>query len=386
MKKVAIFIADNIYNRKGMMNAQLNRISHLKKISNFNIDVFTFQTYTTKLFKFSNSSLPKRLVINDISINIKWRKFSFIDYILTTKLHKKPIINNNWELKYMSEFKDYDLIIANSRNLGYLAYRLMLKYNIPYYVTWHGTDIHTAPFTNSYLFKKTKFVLEGAVLNFMVSKALLETSKKISSTANSIVLYNGVNNAFIKYSDSARYSLKDIKGVRGKKIVAFAGHLIEVKNPQLLPEIFNNVMKMYQQPIEFWIMGTGKMREYIEEKCKHYGLPLKMWGNIAAEEMPDMLNCVDVLVLPSRNEGLPLIAIEAIACGANAVGARVGGIPEVMGDENTFYHGDNFVSEISKRIAYMLCNNVVQKIPSCFTWEEIAVIENNIYLDYFKCE
>lgn len=83
-----------------------------------------------------------------------------------------------------------------------------------------------------------------------------------------------------------------------------------------------------------------------------------MWGNVPSHDMPSMLNCVDVLILPSRNEGLPLIAIEAIACGANAVGARVDGIPEAIGLENSFPHGTDFVENISNRVTYMLNNKV----------------------------
>ena len=106
-----------------------------------------------------------------------------------------------------------------------------------------------------------------------------------------------------------------------------------------------------------------------------------MWGNVPAENMPSMLNCVDVLILPSRNEGLPLIAVEAIACGANAVGAKVGGIPEAMGEENTFCHGGSFVENISDRIVFMLNNRVEQPLRPCFSWEETAKIENSIYTE-----
>ena len=383
--KIAIIIEDSIYNRKGMMNAELNRISHLLKIANYSIDVYSFQIYSgwfyRKLKGQNKIERPNDIEIDGIKINLKWRKFSLIDYILMNKLHRSPIINKNWQFKHISLFKQYDKIVANSTNSGRLALEIKRRYGIPYYVTWHGTDIHTAPFDSDYEFRMTKEILEGATLNFMVSKALLETSKRISDHANRIVLYNGVSNLFKKYEDSYRTILKKDKGVYGKKVVAFAGHLIEVKNPQLFPSIFKAVNDKYKSPIEFWIMGSGKMEDHVKSKCFEYNVPLKMWGNVPAENMPSMLNCVDVLILPSRNEGLPLIAVEAIACGANAVGAKVGGIPEAMGEENTFCHGESFVENISDRIVFMLNNRVEQPLRPCFSWEETAKIENSIYTE-----
>lgn len=387
-KKIAILIEDNIYNRKGMMNAELNRIIHLKRIATYVIDVYTFQTYNgwlvRKLRNQKKCDCPQSIVIDGININIKWNKFSLIDYFLSVKFKMRPLISRNWQFKYSSLFAGYDMIVANSTQMGDLSRIIKQKYDIPYFVIWHGTDIHSAPFVSKYQYCKTKRILLDAKLNFMVSEALQVTSKKIAPDALTMVLYNGVSSSFQRYNDSDRLRLRQEKGVEGKKVIAFAGHLIEVKKPQLFPEIFRSVLAKCSLPMEFWVMGTGKLGGYVESKCKEYNIPLKMWGNVPSHDMPSMLNCVDVLILPSRNEGLPLIAVEALACGANAVGARVGGIPEAMGLENTFPHGDDFVEDISERIVYMLNSKVEQVLLPCFSWEESAKIENDIYMEYLK--
>lgn len=369
-----------------MMNAELNRISHLLKVNSFHIDVFTFQLYPGWLTRLVSGTKkvvckPASVIIDEIPIKVFWRSFSLIDYFLSVKLHKSPLINKDWELKYLDYFKGYDLIVANSYQSGFLAYTIFKKYQIAYCVTWHGTDIHTAPFNNGYRMNKTRLILESATMNFMVSKALEATSKKISNTAKTMVLYNGVNSKFQCYPEYIRIKLREEKSVMNKKVVAFAGHLIEVKNPQLFPEIFKAVKDKYDGEIAFWIMGSGKMGNYVKAKCEEYDVPLTMWGNISAEDMPKMLNCVDVQILPSRNEGLPLIAAEAMACGANAVGAKVGGIPEVMGEENTFDHGVQFVDNISNRIVYMLSHKVNQPLAPHFSWSETAKIENDFYME-----
>lgn len=85
------------------------------------------------------------------------------------------------------------------------------------------------------------------------------------------------------------------------------------------------------------------------------------------------------MVLPSLNEGLPLVTVEALACGANAVGSCVGGIPEVLGEDNVFSLGDMFTYNIADRIVYLLNNRIEQKLKPCFSWERTAELESKIY-------
>ena len=89
-------------------------------------------------------------MMDGINVNIEWNKFSLIDYFLTVKFKMRPLFSRNWEFRYASKFDGYDLIVANSTSMGDLAYNISKKYGIPYYVIWHGTDIHSAPFDSQY--------------------------------------------------------------------------------------------------------------------------------------------------------------------------------------------------------------------------------------------
>ena len=128
----------------------------------------------------------------------------------------------------------------------------------------------------------------------------------------------------------------------------------------------------------FWIVGDGLLKDIVLDKMSVLGLNFVYWGGQPSDKMPDIFNCTDVLVLPSRNEGMPLVVLEAIACGANVVATDVGGIAEAIGSE--FCVGlECLVPNMAQRVSDLLYNPVPQYIPSGFSWEETAKKEYDIY-------
>lgn len=88
-------------------------------------------------------------------------------------------------------------------------------------------------------------------------------------------------------------------------------------------------------PLEAWIVGhgpqLGKLRAAAEQLGLGDGVKFlgrKRWGS----ELFSVMRQADVLVLPSRSEGLPLVLIEAMSQRLPVVATTVGGIPEIVQD------------------------------------------------------
>jgi glycosyltransferase involved in cell wall biosynthesis len=383
-KRVAVIFDEDIYCQRGMFNAIRNRIKHLKDIADFDIDVYVIGRYEPwyirKLRHTPKVEKVNSIELDNIKYNTLWYSFSLIDYLLEVKFHKAPIFTKLFYHRLANKIHGYDLISAHSTNCGLVALRISERDGIPFCVTWHGSDIHTSPFVNSLERVKVESILNSASCNFFVSDKLRNVGLTIAPHMKHKLLYNGRNKMFVKYSGDERKRLRGkYKVSEGVKTVAFVGNLLGVKNPQLLAPIFSAVNNLYDKELIFWVIGSGKMQEEVEKDCAQRGVACTFWGNQPADKMPEFMNCIDVLILPSRNEGLPLVVVEAIACGANVVGSDVGGIAEAIGKENVFPHGENFIDKISKRIVYMLNHNVEQTLSPDFEWENTAQKELDIY-------
>ena len=280
----------------------------------------------------------------------------------------------------MELLKGYDAVIAHSFCGGLFALMAHQRFGIQYYMTWHGSDVHTHPWRVPVILEDTRAVMESARCNYFVSKALLAASDKITENAFKQVLYNGVSEDFVRFSDADLSAARERYGLTvDDKVVAFVGNLSAVKNVLALPAIFAEVAKRYGAPLKFWIIGDGKLRKQLESVFSLSFRPsevsgeISFFGNLPSTDMPSIMNCIDVLVLPSLNEGLPLVCAEALSCGAAVVGSDVGGVAEVIGKDNVVPHGDSFVTGMADKIVSFLDGkSPSQTLPSEISWSLTA--------------
>ncbi|RJL20710.1 glycosyltransferase family 4 protein [Bailinhaonella thermotolerans] len=78
------------------------------------------------------------------------------------------------------------------------------------------------------------------------------------------------------------------------------------------------------------VAGEGPLRADLERGIAAGDLPVRLLGDRG--DVPDLLGAADVVVVPSRWEGQPLIVQEALRAGRPLVAADVGGIPGMVGE------------------------------------------------------
>jgi glycosyltransferase involved in cell wall biosynthesis len=86
-------------------------------------------------------------------------------------------------------------------------------------------------------------------------------------------------------------------------------------------------------PFRLEVFGDGSERGQLERRAKELGVDATFHGNVS--DVRDRIEHLDLFVLPSRGENLPVSILEAMAAALPVVATRVGGIPEEVDDART---------------------------------------------------
>lgn len=264
---------------------------------------------------------------------------------------------------------------------GMIAYLLKKKYDIPYVLTAHGTDIHTDPWRSPRVRARTVKVLEAADRVIFVSDFLRRTALQFGySGHNGLVIPNGI--------DPERFfpgGKRQIYGDPDTRVVGFVGTLTAVKNAHRLPLIFSEIARLLPGA-RFLVVGEGVLRAGIEAELVRRELWNRtlLTGQVGFNDVPRYLNEMDVLVLPSRSEGWPCVVLEAFACGVPVVGRRAGGIPEAIADGGLVVDpGEDFEKRFARAVYRLLQQPLdrasLVKRAAAFSWEHIVEREIAVY-------
>jgi glycosyltransferase involved in cell wall biosynthesis len=85
--------------------------------------------------------------------------------------------------------------------------------------------------------------------------------------------------------------------------------------------------------VELVLLGDGKARAACDEASSRSSGRIRVLGARPLREVPEWLAACDVLTLPSWNEGMPNVVLEALASGRRVVATRVGAVPDLLSSE-----------------------------------------------------
>lgn len=383
-KKIAIFFESTGGGNYGAQNATIERIKHLMALGIYDVDVYMLQQYPRllpRLLKRVKKIVkPNFVVVDGITIKILWYDFFLMDYLLEFKLGVLPLFRTLRFQQLAKLFQGYDLVSAHMLHCGEIAQIAKSQFDIPYTSTWHGSDIHSDPWRTKNIRNRTRGVIEDANMNLFVSQTLLDKSGDITDNGKKMVLYNGVDKTkFHPYSKEKKSWAQSKYGLQPSCYhIAFVGHLVPIKNVLSLPTIFEFIKNNISH-VRFHVAGDGPLLGQLQSLCHSRDIPMQFHGRLDKNEMADFYNAIDMMVLPSFNEGLPLVVVEARACGVEVVASRVGGIAEVIGIENTVSLDNDFSKNMAEKCLERYTSPTSGSLDKRFDWNQIALVESKIY-------
>jgi glycosyltransferase involved in cell wall biosynthesis len=152
-----------------------------------------------------------------------------------------------------------------------------------------------------------------------------------------IVVYNGVDQEIFIPAEN-QSALKARLGIQpADLVVGTVSSLYLHKGHRYLLQAVPLVLGAFPST-KFLIVGDGPLRKKLEGQAKDLNISAHLVFTGKRKDVPDLLSAMDVFVLPScSREGLGISIIEAMALEKPVVATEIGGIPEVVADEETGY-------------------------------------------------
>ncbi len=142
--------------------------------------------------------------------------------------------------------------------------------------------------------------------------------------------------------------------------------------------------------VKYYCVGQGEP-DYLQKVVKECGVEdqVVFAGAVSHDKVFELLDQCDIYVQSSLQEGLPRAMVEAMSRGCPVIGARTGGIPELIPNECVVRRKS--VSEIADKIKMMLDNGLRDYSETSINrardfQKEVLDERRNTYLDFVRTD
>jgi L-malate glycosyltransferase len=143
------------------------------------------------------------------------------------------------------------------------------------------------------------------------------------------VIYNGLDTArFLSLADPAR-TRSSLGIAAGAPLVGYVGRFSWEKRPKFFLEACRSIASRLPDA-RFLMVGDGPELPAVRRQAGEAGLGSRVIFTGFRDDIPDLLEAMDLLLLTSSQEGLPNAILEAMAAGRPVIATDVGGCREVV--------------------------------------------------------
>lgn len=225
----------------------------------------------------------------------------------------------------IAEFKPTVLHAHYASSYGLLGALVAFR---PYFISVWGMDVFEFP-KRSFLHRQIlKYSLSKAQKLFSTSHMMAEETRKYTSKAIQVIPF-GVDMELFK--PSVRPQSDDI-------VIGTVKTLEPKYGLDVLIKAFAKAQKQYSN-LRLVIVGRGYLQNELMELTKTLGIAhlTNFVGWVPVEQVPQQHNSFDITVFPSicSSESFGVAAVEASSCARPVIASRIGGLPEVVADNET---------------------------------------------------
>lgn len=152
------------------------------------------------------------------------------------------------------------------------------------------------------------------------------------------VINNAIDIDKFLYNEDIRKQKRKELGLNDQLVIGHVGRFIPQKNHIRLLEIFKSITENYDKNTVLLLIGDGYLKDTVKDKVKELGLENNVMFLGQRTDVNELMQAMDIFLLPSLYEGLPVVGVEAQASGLLCI------LSSAMTNETKVLSSTKFVS------------------------------------------
>ena len=167
------------------------------------------------------------------------------------------------------------------------------------------------------------------------------------------LIYNGIDLEKCIKKFNYEFDNKEI-------ILLHVGRFSKQKNHEALIKSFKIINEKYKNS-KLWLIGEGELENSIKKMVNELNIEKSVFFLGRQSNVYDFLNKADIFLLPSIYEGMPMVLIEAMATGLPIIASNVGGIPDMIKNNESGLLINGTIDDIAKNTIKLIEDITLRK-------------------------
>lgn len=288
-------------------------------------------------------------------IDIPFRRGGFI-----TNIFQIPVLN-----KFLKREK-FDIVHVHTETGGFmlrLSCLIQSKCNTKFVYTPHGMSFWKGSSLKSQLVYRPleRWICSAMDMNLGMNMEEVENLKRWNKRTAHYVHGVGLNVARMQNPSRSREQMREEFGLaESDKFIASIGELDDNKNHITVIKALDTLGR---KDFKYVVCGVGPNKDMLLAEAERMGLKDNVILAGYRSDIPDVLNAADIFVFPSFHEGMPVSALEAMACGLPIICSEIRGNVDIIREgDNGYLFQPSDVETLARKLEYLLDDAEKRKV------------------------
>lgn len=219
--------------------------------------------------------------------------------------------------KFFLEHKEYKIIHCHMTNLAAIYVPIAKKYGNVSCVITHSHLTQARPGLAGIVTDILHKAIPSIATDYFACSEMASCwiyPKSIINTGKVKIIKNGIDPRKFYYDETKRNALREKLGLSNKLVIGNVARFKAEKNHTFQIDVFNELLKIEPNAI-LMLIGEGELMPEIKQKVHNLNIENKVLFMGVRSDIPELMLCMDIFLLPSLYEGLPVVGVEAQASG-----------------------------------------------------------------------